>query len=219
MTLRRRKNTHTSSLQKSIHPLYIVIAILFLLFAFSLFLNLKFIHYGQGGLSFYESLKNRVFPQRTPFSCTYHDTPDPEGYMPRYVVQKGDSLLSIAKNMLNDASRVNELVELNKRRYPSLSLKSPFIEVGWSLTIPPEYFPPSSGGIAIVRGLLTEMKIPSNTWYIQHNTSYAGPEIVDVQVDKAISDKKPISEYKIGDCVTVVWDYKSNFSIIFVDPQ
>ena len=53
-----------------------------------------------------------------------------------YTVVPGDYLSKIAKNLLGDASRWPELVELNKDRYPSLLSNPNLIYAGWVLRIP-----------------------------------------------------------------------------------
>jgi len=50
-----------------------------------------------------------------------------------YVVQEGDSLSKIAKRF---GVTVEDLIEANKARYPSLVTDRSIIEVGWELRIP-----------------------------------------------------------------------------------
>ena len=54
----------------------------------------------------------------------------------QYTVVAGDCLSAIARDLLGDASRWPELVELNKDKYPSLVSNPNLIYVGWVLTIP-----------------------------------------------------------------------------------
>ena len=54
----------------------------------------------------------------------------------QYTVVKGDHLCLIARNLLGDANRWPEIVELSKDRYPSLITNPDLIEVGWVLTLP-----------------------------------------------------------------------------------
>ncbi len=62
-----------------------------------------------------------------------------------YTVVPGDYLSKIAKNLLGDASRWPELVELNKDRYPSLLSNPNLIYAGWVLRIPGNGSSSSSG--------------------------------------------------------------------------
>ena len=59
------------------------------------------------------------------------DTPAPVHQM--YTVQLGDSLSGIANQY---GTTVQELVELNKQRYPSLETDPGMIRVGWELFVP-----------------------------------------------------------------------------------
>ncbi len=74
-----------------------------------------------------------------------------------YTVKKGDTLLSIAKNELNDTSRASEIVALNKYldRFPQLSLTNPFLEVGWKLYLPFEHASQTGGNIQAYAGNIT----------------------------------------------------------------
>lgn len=71
-------------------------------------------------------------------NCPKQDLQSNTGFLETYTVKSGDSLLSIAKNELNNSSRVNEIVVLNKETYPHLSTEKPFIEIGWKLFLPPK---------------------------------------------------------------------------------
>ena len=54
----------------------------------------------------------------------------------QYTVVAGDCLSKIARDLMGDASRWPELVELNKDKYPSLVSNPNLIYVGWVLTVP-----------------------------------------------------------------------------------
>lgn len=53
-----------------------------------------------------------------------------------YTVQPGDFLIKIANEQMGDGSRWQELVELNKDKYPSLLSNPNLIYAGWVLTLP-----------------------------------------------------------------------------------
>ena len=53
-----------------------------------------------------------------------------------YTVQPGDYLIKIASEQMGDGSRWQELVELNKDKYPSLLTNPNLIYSGWVLTLP-----------------------------------------------------------------------------------
>ncbi|MBU0572190.1 fibronectin type III domain-containing protein [Patescibacteria group bacterium] len=53
-----------------------------------------------------------------------------------YTVQAGDTLFSIAEEVLGNGARYLELIELNKDEYPSLVTNPGYLVVGWELTLP-----------------------------------------------------------------------------------
>jgi len=53
-----------------------------------------------------------------------------------YTVQPGDWLCKIARQLLGDADRWRELVDLNKDKYPSLEKNPNLIYAGWVLRLP-----------------------------------------------------------------------------------
>lgn len=53
-----------------------------------------------------------------------------------YTVQLGDTLSSVAGNLLGDPSRYLEIIDLNKDKYPSLLANPGVLEVGWELMLP-----------------------------------------------------------------------------------
>ncbi|HOY68220.1 MAG TPA: LysM peptidoglycan-binding domain-containing protein [Candidatus Ozemobacteraceae bacterium] len=53
-----------------------------------------------------------------------------------YTVRRGDTLCEIARRLLGDPRRYQELVRLNKDRYPSLASNPNLILVGWELKLP-----------------------------------------------------------------------------------
>jgi len=129
--------------------------------------------------------------------CSFYGFGQKEKYLPRYVVKRGDSLLSIAKNQLNDSSRVNEIIEMNKETYPSLSLENPFIEVGWELYLPPENTDKTNGLIFVVNG---NVSISKQGWGVGWKNSGVGPFPLSDLSTKAESEQ--ISQ---GDCVAVIY--------------
>jgi hypothetical protein len=60
-----------------------------------------------------------------------------EGACQSYTVMEGDSLWSIASELLGDGSRYQEIIEENKDQYPSLSSSSSLIS-GWELKVCPK---------------------------------------------------------------------------------
>src|SRR6185437_15394945 len=67
-------------------------------------------------------------PTLSPLMCkhvtypTNTASPIKDEFFQKYTAKPGDTLFSIAKSQLGDVSRVNELVNLNKTQYPTLSV-------------------------------------------------------------------------------------------------
>lgn len=52
-----------------------------------------------------------------------------------YTVMKGDTMAKIAKKLLGNAGRLNEIAPLNYKEHPSLRGDSNFVEEGWVLKL------------------------------------------------------------------------------------
>lgn len=136
-----------------------------------------------------------------------------EKYLNEYIVKNGDTLLSIAKNQLGDSSRVNEIITLNKEKYPTLSLENSFIEIGWKFLLPPKSYGVTNGLIFIVHGTLY-YGMPY--WGISLNPTSVKDSYVDISEIQP-DDVQKFSNLGLssGDCVTIVYqeiDYKINHS-------
>lgn len=152
---------------------------------------------------------NEVDKSRSEISgkCRYEDVPL-DDYLEKYTVKKGDTLLSIAKSELDNSSRVQELIQLNKNTYPELSLENPFIEVGWSFYLPPKDVV-TTGVLAKGHGEITE--IHQSYWLVMY-----GQGGVHLEWDSSTKfENKAIDQYKEGDCITYLIDSKA----ISVSPQ
>lgn len=69
-------------------------------------------------------------------TATVTSTSTDTGKTVEYTVQSGDYLIKIASEQMGDGSRWQELVELNKDKYPSLLSNPNLIYAGWVLTLP-----------------------------------------------------------------------------------
>lgn len=85
-------------------------------------------------------------------NCPYYGLLDKNLYLPSYTVKQGDSLLGIATKQLGSSDKIKILVTLNQDRYKSLTVSSPFVEVGWKLFFPPSYLPSLSSDIHAFAG-------------------------------------------------------------------
>ena len=125
-------------------------------------------------------------------------------YLDTYIVQKGDTLLSIARTQSGSTSRVNELIQLNQGKHSGLSMTNPFIEVGWELYLPPKFQKSSTGKLFGIQGRI----IDQNESVFQIGTSSSMP----VGSAGLLAFKRDTTKYfgkdkfEIGDCVTIVFD-------------
>lgn len=131
--------------------------------------------------------------------CKYKDSYSAgnQGFLDTHIVVKGDTLLSIAKNILGDVSRADELARLNHDKYPNLSTLNPFLEVGWVLNLPPEGVGRTNGLILIETGRLS---IGDNGWgtgYPQKSQRYKLKDLDDVMLKQDIKE---------GECVVITYE-------------
>lgn len=135
-------------------------------------------------------------------------------FLETYIVKKGDTLLSISKNQLKDVSRIGELIELNKDRYPELSVKSPFLEQGWGLYLPPDSTIRTSGSIAQVKGVIKSIRENDGAWEIGSASTPGHYAALSVNKNTVISTG---INPKVGDCIKALVDEKTGevYSVSF----
>ncbi len=113
-----------------------------------------------------------------------------------YTVKSGDTLISIANNVLHNPDSVSDLYTLNKNRYPGLQERSS-IETGWKLLLPNEELMKrkysviwkASGNIFILE---------SGKFVIKSQTRYVlGAHEVSARMQKSLGNIQD------GDCVVV----------------
>ena len=114
-------------------------------------------------------------------------------YLTPYVLKANDSLQSIAKDVLQDESRVNELIQLNG--------VGPFV-VGATVYLPPSFITKSSGKIQQAYGKLVEKN--EKAWHISFTVDKNGQGIlIPSFLFDTVSNK---DAFQIGDCVSVLLD-------------
>lgn len=137
-------------------------------------------------------------PQKNP--CQLYGFGDIEQYMDKYTIKQGDSLLLISKTQLGDSSRINEIIALNKDKYPALALQNYFIEVGWKFLLPPQRYGITNGAIYVVHGNLS----------VRLSETHPGWETVWFNRSAGLFFRDDLKRYshlnfKEGDCITVVY--------------
>lgn len=148
--------------------------------------------------------------------CPHGRMPD-SMYLDEYIVQPGDTLLSIANRELGSTSRVNEIININKNRggeYHSL-YTSQVIEVGWSLYLPVKSLPPNSGDLVPQMGKVSvSSRPPFSGRMLVITTSEYFPEGQPV----SFSDDTVFlgSDYfTVDDCVMIIRDEGTDTDILF----
>ncbi len=136
--------------------------------------------------------------------CTYYGYIfNKDDYLPKYTVEKGDTLGSLAKKYLGNTERYTEIIELNKDRYQNLYINS-FLEIGWILYIPPSFSFPTQ-------------RLAGYSGEIIETTS---DFIVMEYYDRSVKDAHPVmrlkrdvrtkyfekNNYNTGDCIGVLVD-------------
>ena len=114
-------------------------------------------------------------------------------YLKSYSVQAGDSLLSIAKNQLNDPSRIMELINMNKDKYPQLSMSQPFLEQGFTLFLPPKDRI-TNGYVFMISGKIKMNEDDLAIWEVKFDGGSGGTFLT-----------KDLNGFKPGDCVNVLY--------------
>jgi hypothetical protein len=147
--------------------------------------------------------------------CGYENAPK-SAYLDQYVVQKGDSVLSIARDQMGDVSRVTELIELNKDVYPDLSLNNSFLEIGWIVYLTPKEFGITTGKLVYGAGKITGINGNRVTLKNYINQESYGHHYMD---ESTIYVGKTMEEIAVGDCVNVITDLGSQSRILMMTFQ
>lgn len=138
-----------------------------------------------------------------------------------YTVKKGDTLLSVAENQLHDVSRAGDIASINQDAYPGLSIKNPFIEVGYRLYLPPAFlkkitfYGDKPNLLYSENGEITEI-LQDGMWRINLDNLNLN-FLVKMNTDTLFIGKQK-SEYKVGDCITAIGEPES-INVLVVKPQ
>jgi hypothetical protein len=136
---------------------------------------------------------NQTAPAQTTKACLKNGPAQKWEYLVPYVVKDGDTLQSIATTQLNDANRVNEIIQLNGQ--------GPYV-VGSTLYLPPSSITKSSGNIKEIYGMLISKD--SSYWHISYSSDPKGLGVVipSFWFDGLANE----SSFNTGDCITVLFD-------------
>lgn len=113
-------------------------------------------------------------------------------YLTPYVVKQGDTMQTIAKEQLNDETRVNEILKINGLE----------LIIGATLYLPPSMVTKSSGNLKQVYGKLMGKNTAS--WHVAFSNDAKGQGILIPSFwFEKISNR---DAFKIGDCIKVFFD-------------
>jgi len=133
--------------------------------------------------------------------CKSYGSLDQNFYLNEYKVKDGDTLLTIAQKEMGKSSRIDELIQLNKNKFPNLSLENPDIETDWVFIIPPSFFPRSTGYIKGVSGRISKIDEKSITINLKRNKLV---EEISYKMPSTIYLGK--NSYIPGDCIYIIKD-------------
>ena len=137
--------------------------------------------------------ENTPIPTMDTTPCTKTGFAQKWDFLTPYVIKQNDSIQSIAKEQLNDETRVNEILQING--------VGPLV-VGSTLYLPPSTITKSSGNLKQVYGKLVEKN--STSWHISFSSDPKGQGIlIPSFLFDGIANK---DTYKIGDCLKIFLD-------------
>lgn len=113
-------------------------------------------------------------------------------YLTPYVVKQGDTMQDIAKEQLNDETRVNEILQIN----------GVGLVIGATLYLPPSTITKSSGNLKQVYGKLKEKN--NTSWQVSFSNDPNGQAILIPSFwFEKIANRET---FKVGDCIKVFFD-------------
>jgi hypothetical protein len=146
--------------------------------------------------------------------CDYEGLPKDQ-FLEIYVVKSGDTLFSIAKNQMGDISRINELIELNKKVYPFLTIEKPILEPGMKMYFTPDEIGVNSGKLFSKGGKI--LSIDDQKIALLNDTG--GSVGYHYFRGKITFEDIKVSELAPGDCVYIITDEGGGFGIVLISPQ
>lgn len=138
-------------------------------------------------------------------------------FLQTYTVKKGDTLISVAENQMGNSGRVDELIELNKEKYPHLSITNGFLEIGFPLYLPPRGINSSSGDLVAINGKLVTQDANNWTVAVEKNNGMLTYNIYPSEITNF--DSKIKDDYEPGDCLTAILDSKQGNKAYIINSQ
>jgi len=146
-------------------------------------------------------------------NCRKYGKSDEKDFLPQYEVKRGDALLAVVKNEVGDVTRLDEVINLNKDRYPIEMLKEGFLEVGWVLNLPPEFVESSNGTITEMNGEFAGIA-ENGRWVVRGGDAfYWGGFLPDSQT---LFPKG--KDFQVGDCIKYIIEGQT-IRVFSVSPQ
>lgn len=126
-------------------------------------------------------------------ACTKNGPAQKWEYLTPYMVKDGDTLQSIATTQLNDANRVNEIMQINGQ--------GPYV-VGSTLYLPPSTITKSSGNIKEISGMLISKD--SSYWHVSYSSD---PKGLGIAIPSFwFNNVSNANSFSPNDCITVLFD-------------
>jgi hypothetical protein len=148
----------------------------------------------------------KVEPYKLKKNCPKYGFSQEEEFLRAYRVKQGDTLLLIARSQLDDSSRYNEIIVLNSWRFPHLSVEDPYLEIGWTLYLPPMSIRSLEGRLFKINGELAEIDDNGRWRIIQPGGMGYFLPTDRTQMPEGV-------QFKVGDCVSIL--YESERGIVY----
>lgn len=152
--------------------------------------------------------------------CQMNHSVEEKEFLNTYQVKKGDTFEAVARDILGNISRSEELMVLNGKGYAGSSIsdmgKQDFLEVGWRLYLPPKFIDRSSGFLQVWKGEFIEES--EHTWTLLTGGSFSGSlvRVIFKNDNPRILGK---TDFHAGDCVAVLLDFGNKYKVLAISSQ
>ena len=109
---------------------------------------------------------------RSDETCIHEGPLEKRLHLDTYLVQSGDSIIEIARDIVGNPDRAGEIIILNQDRYPSLTQENPMLEPDWELVLPPKNTEHTNGLLYAIGGKII---LGRNGWSMKWTGGTAGP--------------------------------------------